>query len=139
MKQQDIIIILLISIKEISKQIHYSCNNYSEHLLADRVCDNIDDYIDRLKESILGNDQEPFTPNIYLQRAIEIIPDIREKSIQEKFAVLKEKIDYTLKIINNIKDLDKADDNIISEIAENIKNSKGLINLQLKEYNKYIQ
>lgn len=127
------LIIKLIAIKETAKGIHYTCKGneaYSMHLLADRVVENIDDYIDSCKESILGSDEYPLQGTKYLFEAIKLIPVINPGNNKENFTLLYHIIEDTLKHINSMQ-VDKADENLIGNIAENLKNSKGLINLQI--------
>lgn len=124
------IIASIIAIQNYSKDIHYNCigkEGYSWHILADRVQDNLSDYIDRLKEYMLGCDINPLTSKEYLSRAIEIIPDIERNTILS-FTKLQNLIVGTLNLIEETK-LNKAGDNLISEIADNLTNSNGIINL----------
>lgn len=123
----------LIAIKETAKNIHYTCkgdNAYSMHLLADRVAENIDDYIDSLKEAILGNDTYPKFSQEYLREAIALMPEIKIGDNKENFKKLYILIDNFLKYINE-RDFEKSDESLITTIGENLKNSKGLINLQI--------
>lgn len=129
-EQIDNLIVSLISIKEFSKDIHYSCighEAYSWHLLADRVQENLDDYIDRLKEYLLGIDEKPLSSKEYLGTSISFIPKLDVNTINN-FKKLQEIINKTLDDINKTQ-LDKAGDNLVSEIADNICNSNGIINL----------
>ena len=132
-KNLNELIVKLIAIKETAKGIHYTCKGneaYSTHLLADRVAENMDNYIDSCKESILGSDKYPLQGTKYLFDAIRLIPVINPGNNKENFALLYQIIEDTLKYIDYMQ-VDKADENLIGNIAENLKNSKGLINLQI--------
>lgn len=123
----------LIAIKETAKGIHYTCiseNAYSVHLLADRVADGIDDFIDSCKESILGDDTYPLSSKEYLQIAIDIIPDVIIGKTKDNLVKLYNLINETLQYINSMQ-VDKANENLIGNIAEKLKNNKGLLNLQI--------
>lgn len=127
------LIVRLIVIKETAKNIHYICKGdeaYSMHLLADRVAENIDDYIDACKESILGSDFYPKTSQDYMIPAINMMPQLAIGQNKENFNKLYTLIKSTLEYIDGL-ELDTADSNIVGNIAENLKNSKGLINLQI--------
>ena len=129
-EQIDNLIVSLIAIDNFSKDIHYSCvglEAYSWHLLADRVQENLGDYIDRLKEYLLGIDEKPFASKEYLLRAIDYIPPLEINTIKN-FNKLQELILSTLENINEA-ELDKSGDNLVSEIADNLRNSNGIINL----------
>ena len=123
----------LIAIKETAKGIHYTCigdNAFAVHLLADRVADEIDGFIDSCKESILGADTYPLSSKKYLTMAIDLIPDINAGKTKENLFKLYNLIDNTLQYINSM-EIDKADENLVGNIAEKLKNNKGLINLQI--------
>lgn len=120
----------LIAIKETAKAIHYFNIGYESHLLADRIANGIDEYIDSLKELVIGDDEYPLTGIEYLQKAIEIIPDIKQKDNRINFIKLYELITETLTYIQTM-ELDRAQENLIGAIAEKLKNNKGLINLQI--------
>lgn len=130
MKNINKLISLLIAIQNYSKDIHYNCigkEAYSWHLLADRIQENISEYIDRIKEYLLGSDINPLSSKEYLEMAFAIIPDIEKDTILS-FTKMQNLIVSTLSLIDETK-LDKAGDNLISEIADNLKNSNGIINL----------
>ena len=123
----------LIAIKETAKGIHYTCigdNAFAVHLLADRVADGIDDFIDSCKESILGADTYPLSSKEYLTVAINMIPIINIGKTKENLVNLYNLIDLTLQYIDSM-EIDKADENLVGNIAEKLKNNKGLINLQI--------
>lgn len=127
----NILINQLIAIKETAKNIHYTCKgdySYSLHLLADRVAENIDGYIDAIKEAILGSDSYPKFAQEYLKDAIILMPDIKIGDNKNNFMKLYTLIDICLKHIEEMK-LDKSDESMVTSIGENLKNSKGLINL----------
>ena len=125
----------LIALQNFCKDIHYNAKGeafYSMHLLADRVQDNLSDYIDRLKEvCILGNDEETLPSGEYLSRATSLIPEI-ESSNKKNFESLENIIVNILTLIQNIEPATKGEDNLYGAIAEDLQNSLGLINRQIK-------
>lgn len=126
----------LIAIKEFSKDIHYTCHSqafYGKHLLADRVQEEIDGYIDDIKETILlGSDERPLQSKEYLQRAVTLIPDILLKDDKQNFIELHNLIVKTLDLIQGI-EANRATNAILDNIASNLQQSKGLINLQIED------
>lgn len=125
----------LIAIQNFCKDIHYSCKGnafYSKHLLADRVQDNIADYIDRIKEvSILGNDVDTLPSGEYLSRATSLIPELAKED-KDNFKSLENLLVNTLMAIQQIDSATKGEDNLYGAIAEDLQNSLGLINRQIK-------
>ena len=102
----------LIAIQNFSKDIHYSCKReafYSKHLLADRIQDNIYDYIDQIKEVFfLAANKEPLPSAEYLQDAIDVIP-IKAIEDKQNFILLNTLILNTLKLIEEMDSLTKGE------------------------------
>lgn len=124
----------LIAIQNFCKDIHYNSKGeafYSKHLLADRVQDNISDYIDRIKEvAILGNDEKTLPSGEYLSRATSLIPDVAEED-KDNFKSLENLIVNTLMALQNM-EATLGESNLYGAIAEDLQNSLGLINRQIK-------
>lgn len=135
MEKINKLITLLIAIQSFCKDLHYSVKGdafYSKHLLADRVQDNIADYIDRIKEvSILGNDVDTLPSGEYLSRATSLIPEL-VKEDKDNFKSLENLLVNTLMAIQQIDSATKGEDNLYGAIAEDLQNSLGLINRQIK-------
>ena len=134
-EQIDNLIVQLITIKEFSKDIHYTCHGeafYAKHLLVDKF--NWDKYIDLLKECcLLGNDERPKTSKEYLELAAENLRIPDEKEDKDNFKVLYDFINIALIGISAMQELSKADENVIGGIAQDLQQYKGLINLQIEE------
>ena len=127
--QIDNLIINLMAISHYSKDIHYNCTGddfYGKHLFADRIHDNLSDYIDQLKEiCLLGHQQDPLHSSVYLEQCSKIIPDGAD------FRKLERLMLNTLQLIEQIADISKGDENLIGAIAQDIQNNIGLINIML--------
>ena len=134
MEEINKLIEYLLAIANYSKDIHYRSKGsafYSEHLLADRISENIYDYIDSIKEVFfLAADKEPLKSSEYLKKASELIPEIKDD--KQSFKSLSVLIVTTLQHIEELKDLTKGEENLIGNIAENLQTSLGLINRQIK-------
>lgn len=134
-EQIDNLIVHLIAVKEFSKDIHYTCHGqafYAKHLLVDKF--EFDNNIDLLKECcLLGNDERPLSSKSYLEQANKLIPEIAEKDDKQNFSKLYDLINSTLINISLIEHLEKADENVIGSIAQDLQQYKGLINLQIEE------
>ena len=135
MEKINNLICSLIALQNFCKDIHYNCKGdafYSKHLLADRVQENIADYIDRIKEvAILGNDEKTLPSGEYLSRATSLIPEIDEDD-KKNFKSLENLIINILMQIQQIDSATKGEDNLCAAIAEDLQNSLGLINRQIK-------
>lgn len=129
------VIVHLMAIANFAKDIHYNCKGeafYSKHLLADRVQENIYDYIDGIKETFfLASDTKTLSSREYLMHASGIIPDVTGTDTED-FKELAKLITKTLKLIQNLDSLSIGEENLIGNIAENLQNSIGLINRQIK-------
>ena len=130
------LICFLIALQNYCKDIHYNSKGdafYSKHLLADRVQDNISDYIDKIKEvCFLGAEEKLLASREYLTKALKLIPELKDDD-KEKFKDLRKLIIDTLKTLNSIKSATKGEDNLYGNIAEDLQGSLGLINQQIKE------
>ena len=136
MKEEiDALIIHLIAVKEFSKDIHYTAHGeafYAKHLLVDKF--DWDGHIDLLKECcLLGRDERPQSAKYYLQGAQKILGEPEIKDDKQNFINLLMRINGALEIINKIDNTSKADDNVLGNIAQDLQQYKGLINLQIEE------
>lgn len=135
MEKINKLICTLIALQNYCKDIHYNSKGdafYSKHLLVDRVQENISDYIDRLKEvCILGNDEKTLPSAIYLQNASNLIPEITGND-KEDFKNLILLVVNTLTIIEALKSGTVGENNLYGAIAEDLQNSLGLLNRQVK-------
>ena len=122
----DNLIVHLTAISNFAKDIHYNCkgdNFYGNHLFADRIADNLNDYIDQLKEiCLLGHGVRTLHSSEYLNGAAEIIPE------DISFKTMKKLLIEALDIIENTENISKGDENLIGAIAQDIQNNIGLIN-----------
>lgn len=123
----DKLIVNLLGIYNTAKDIHYSCsgpNFYGNHLLSDRIAENLNDYIDQLKEiCLLGRGYEPLKSYDYLIRVVDVIPHTSD------FGSIKGLMENTLLMIEKLTELSKADENLVGAIAQDIQNNLGLLNI----------
>ena len=128
----DNLIIHLLAISNYAKDIHYNCkgqNFYGNHLFADRITENLSDYIDQLKEiCLLGHGLKTMHSGDYLTEAADLIP----KEIN--FKTMKRLLIDTLSIIESINGISKGDENLLGAIAQDIQNNIGLINIMYGDF-----
>ena len=134
MNKIDETIAMLLAIQNYAKDIHYNCKGdafYSKHLLCDRVAENMSDYIDSIKETIiLARLETPKSSKEYMEEAINKIPDITDKDT-ENFKRLRFLMLNTLASIERIDRVSIGEENLLGNIAENLQNSVGLLNRQV--------
>lgn len=134
MEKVNRLIAQLNAIANFCKDIHYNSKGdafYSKHLLADRVQDNINEYIDQIKEiCIIGSNEKTLPSKEYLLQAIKFIPAITEND-QENFKSLENLLVMTLANIEHLEGT-KGEENLFGAIAQDLQNSLGLINRQVK-------
>lgn len=125
------LIVQLMVIREFCKDIHYNVSGLcaiSLHKYADEVQENISEYIDSIKEiCLLGMGQRPLTSKEYMQEAVNNMFEL-PASDKEKFEMLHDILQDTINLIQDMQ-LNKAEDNLLSTIAEDLQKSVGLINL----------
>ena len=141
MERINELIAILIAIQNFSKDIHYTCSgsaSFSKHLLADRVQEEIYDFIDGLKETcILGTFKEPLASSEYLVRAVALIPEVKKEDDLENFKALSSLLLKGRRICNDIcsdGSYEAGVNNIVGGIAEYLMNQSGVVFLQVKPY-----
>lgn len=136
MEKFNKLICYLLALANFAKDIHYSCHGpsfYGEHLFADRIRENLYDFIDQIKEiCILGNEEEPLPSREYLSRATSLIPQKSNDDL-ENFRSMKALMLNTLTHIEGIDGMTRGEENLIGNIAQDIQNNLGLVNQQVKE------
>lgn len=130
-EQIDNLIVMLLAIANYAKDIHYNCsgpNFYGNHLFADRIQENLYEYIDQLKEvCLLGHDIKPLHSSIYLARAAQIVPEGSD------FESMRTLMINALIVIEEVNNLSKGDENLIGAIAQDIQNNVGLLTIMLSK------
>lgn len=132
-EQIDKLIVDLMVIQEFSKDIHYTAHGeafFGKHLLVDKF--DFSEDLDLLKECcLLGNGDRPLASVEYMQKSIAILPIPQENNDNENFKTLGALLFKILGLIDDMKELSKADENVIGNIAQKLQQYKGLINLQI--------
>lgn len=125
----------LIAVKHYAKGLHYAYYGdtfYGNHLLMDLVADEIDGFIDDIKEDIiLARGYKPLNAKEYLAMAINLMPDINKEE-RYNTSLLKDLINKTVEHINGMNNLSKGDENLIGAIAQKLQKAQGLLNLYLE-------
>jgi len=115
------------AIENYAKDIHYNCSGqafYGKHLFADRIAENMNKFIDQLKEvCLLGHNIKPLRSSEYLRQASELIPDDAD------FNSIRSLLIDTLVNISSIVNISRGDENLIGAIAQDIQNNVGLLNI----------
>jgi len=124
------ILIILIALKQAIKQYHWQATSYQDHILADKLEEGLEDYIDEVAELsvlITGN-KEQLAANVLLAKASLFIRDkskISLKDILEIFGTLQEKLgDYS----ERTKDIGLSD--LCGRLTNSILRKAYLIQLQ---------
>lgn len=125
------LIAALLAIANYAKDIHYNCggkNFYGNHLFADRIQENLAEFIDQLKEiCLLGHSLKPLRSSEYLSQASGLIPS------EINFSQMKTLILNALALIESISDISKGDENLIGNIAQDLQ-----FNPIMKKYDKVL-
>ncbi len=133
------LICYLIAIQNFAKDIHYSCGGdafYGKHLLADRIYDGLDDFIDQLKEVyFLGNNILPLPSSEYLAMAMNLLPAL-EQDDKKNFTNMKNLIVNALAHMERMlqdKEATRGEVSLIDGIAQDLQGKLGLVNRQMKD------
>lgn len=130
------LIACLVAIENYAKDIHYNCPGdefYGLHLLADRIGESASDFIDSLKEtSILGTGELVLPSSEYLKQALTLIPEIDISNNEINFTKMKSLLTNTISLADRTQVQDRATSALLDNICENLQNSLGLLNIQLR-------
>lgn len=119
------IIVDIMVILNFAKDIHYSCKEYGDHLLSDRVIQDLD-IVDDIKENILlGNNASVPVSSLYLSKASTRVPKL-EEDVEKNFLTLHKLLDNLVKTCGGIK-LDRGDSALIDNLCEAAKKGKALL------------
>lgn len=115
-----------------AKQLHYNVsgsNFYSDHLLMDRIQEELIDFEDEIKENYYMANGEKVPPEKEISStAANLLPiNISMEDLQE----------FLIEALNSINDLsvdskDAAEQDLLGKISSNLANSLGLLNNRLK-------
>ena len=128
----------MIAIQNFAKDIHYSCGGdafYGKHLLADRIYDGLDDFIDGIKETcLLGNDILPLPSGEYLAKAMNLLPAPEQDDKKNFEAMQKLLIDCLVLMQEMLQETDtpRAEVSLIDGIAQDLQGKLGLVNRQVE-------
>ena len=132
------LICYLVAIQNFAKDIHYSCGGdafYSKHLLADRIYNGLNDFIDNIKETcLLGNDILPLPSGEYLAMAMNLLPAL-EYDDKKNFEAMQKLLIDCLVLMQEMlqeKDTPRAEVSLIDGIAQDLQGKLGLVNRQVK-------
>lgn len=138
MEKINKLICYLVAIQNFAKDIHYSCGGdafYGKHLLADRIYDGLDTFIDGIKETcLLGNDILPLPSGEYLAMAMNLLPALEQDDKKNFEAMQKLLIDCLVLMQEMLqeKDTPRAEVSLIDGIAQDLQGKLGLVNRQVK-------
>lgn len=138
MEKINKLICYLVAIQNFAKDIHYSCGGdafYGKHLLADRIYDGLDAFIDGIKETcLLGNDILPLPSGEYLAMAMNLLPALEQDDKKNFEAMQKLLIDCLVLMQEMLqeKDTPRAEVSLIDGIAQDLQGKLGLVNRQVK-------
>ena len=138
MEKNNKLICYLVAIQNFAKDIHYSCKGdafYGKHLLADRIYDGLDTFIDGIKETcLLGNDILPLPSGEYLAKAMNLLPAL-EQDDKKNFEAMQKLLTDCLVLMQEMlqeKDIPRAEVSLVDGIAQDLQGKLGLVNRQMK-------
>ena len=126
---------MLLAVKMFAKDIHYKAKGssfYSDHLLADEIGKDIDDYMDEINEIYyLGRGEEAPASSDILKGALEFIPEGGE--IDAMFGnmqnLLLDVLTHIEELANNAEkeDLTLGDNDLLSRISSYLEQKNGFV------------
>ena len=122
----DKLIVLLMAIEGTSKNVHYEIADYSIHLLADRMQEDLNGFIDEIKENcILSKGQKVKNSSYYLQEASKYVVD------DISLLAIRNIIIDTLMHIESLTFISVGDSDLLGRIGTKLQNDLAILNIVL--------
>lgn len=129
----------LIAIQRQAKEIHYHAKGecfWSDHLLADRIYDGIDDLVDEIQENYyLGREGEAPSQKELLVSASEYVKEASgdiKKDFDSLDAIIMACIAQIETIVREDKELTAGDSDLLGRICSDLQKKHGFIVRRLK-------
>ncbi len=131
-------ILNLIAIKAVCKDMHYGATGqqfYGLHLLADRIAEPISGFIDSIKEvCFLGNELDaPSSAEIHADLPGSIPTFTNPQTTLETLKELLKLAEYRIEEITALPSITQGELNLLGEVAQHLKLSRGLVHRTLTE------
>lgn len=132
------VLMILLAIQRASKGVHYHTAGsqfFSDHLLADRIYDGLDDLIDEIQENyFLGKEEDAPSQKELLKGATELVP---EETEDMKIAFTKlDKLLLSgineLETVSELSALTVGDNDLIGRICSDLQKKHGFLWRRLK-------
>ena len=132
------VLMILMAIQRAAKGIHYHTGGaqfFSDHLLADRIYDDLDDLIDEIQENyFLGKEEEAPAQKDLLKGAAELVPDETD-DMKLAFTALDQLLldgINTLQTTSELSALTAGDNDLIGRICSDLQKKHGFVWRRLK-------
>ena len=132
------VLVYLIAIAHTSKDIHYRTGGdkfWGDHLLADRIHDDLDGFIDDINENFyLGKEEDAPQQTKLLEDAAELVPEVTD-DMKLAFASLDRLIIGCINAIETLSalnDLTAGDNDLIGRICSDLQKKHGFLWRRLK-------
>ena len=136
MLQYNLLIVLLMIIQCFAKDIHYTAKGsafYAKHIFVDLVGDDIDGFIDDIKENIfLGQGIIPPASKKLFMAAAVGAPEVLLLDVAN-FMILKEFVDQVRGLIKNMEAPSRGANSLLDSIGEHMDKMSGLLFRQLTQ------
>lgn len=127
------ILIYLEAIKGLAKDLHYTMSGlsfYGNHLLMDRIQDDLSDYQDAIKENFFMYNEKPVpTHKAVILEAAKLLP-ADDADIKDKLATLAELLKtaiYSIEQATKSEILDAGDNDLLGRISSSLKTGSALL------------
>lgn len=122
----DKLIVLLMAIEGTSKNVHYDIADYSIHLLADRMQEDLNGFIDEIKENcILAKGQKVKNSSYYLQEASKYVVD------DISLLAIRNIVIDTLVHLESLTGVSVGDSDLLGRIGTKLQNDLAILNIVL--------
>lgn len=122
----DKLIVLLMAIEGTSKNVHYEIADYYIHLLADRMQEDLNGFIDEIKENcILAKGQKVKNSSYYLSEASKYVVD------DISLLAIRNIVIDTLVHLESLTGISVGDSDLLGRIGIKLQNDLAILNIVL--------
>lgn len=132
MHEINVLISLLTALQGYAKDIHYNVRSYGKHLFADLIGDDVDEFIDDLKENaLMGQGIMPLASKMYFAAAAAAVPSIIGND-HTNLVLAYEYVKGIRSYVQNIQGATKGINSLLDKISEHLDKMCGLLFMQTR-------
>ena len=135
-----LLISYLIALANFAKDIHYNCKSFGTHLFMDTVYDDLYEFTDTIRESvIMAAHQLPHSSQGYLMAAAAMVPPIDREDMKANLDFLMALIEFGSLLVNGTEGTTRGQNALLDDIAGHLDKANGLTFMLMRKFGEPVQ